>query len=202
MNPTWVVARPARLERATCGFVVRRSIQLSYGRVLNLDCGMRNAEFFSLLFENVSSPTAIHGLPDEALVESGGERGIRTLGPDFVGTHDFQSCPFSLSGISPTRSILSLNQLRPLSDNSDLSAFAEREGCARSLRSLRLPRLWRGRRTLGPDFVGTHDFQSCPFSLSGISPVYLDAMRIAPACGRQAKRLAFVAHGLPSEAST
>jgi len=27
-----------------------------------------------------------------------------------------------------------------------------------------------GRRTLGPDFVGTHDFQSCPFNRSGISP--------------------------------
>ena len=26
------LARPARLERATCGFVVRRSIHLSYGR--------------------------------------------------------------------------------------------------------------------------------------------------------------------------
>jgi hypothetical protein len=44
-------------------------------------------------------------------VVHGGERGIRTLGPDFVGTHDFQSCPFSLSGISPTQSISSLNQL-------------------------------------------------------------------------------------------
>jgi hypothetical protein len=133
-------------------------------------------------------------------VVHGGERGIRTLGPDFVGTHDFQSCPFSLSGISPTQSISSLNQLylipltyrlsprerdvlahfvrsaslrspnprsrfcrntrfpivplqplghlsdsiyliskSTLSNPSDLSAFAEREGCTRSLRSLRLP---------------------------------------------------------------
>ncbi len=34
MYPMWYMARPARLERATCGFVVRRSIQLSYGRDL------------------------------------------------------------------------------------------------------------------------------------------------------------------------
>ena len=27
------MVRPARLERATCGFEVRRSIQLSYGRI-------------------------------------------------------------------------------------------------------------------------------------------------------------------------
>jgi hypothetical protein len=32
MHPTWCMARPARLERAACGFEVRRSIQLSYGR--------------------------------------------------------------------------------------------------------------------------------------------------------------------------
>ena len=30
-----------------------------------------------------------------------------------------------------------------------------------------------------PFLVGTHDFQSCPFGLSGISP-FLYAMRIAP----------------------
>jgi hypothetical protein len=28
----------------------------------------------------------------------GGERGIRTLGPAFGGTHDFQSCPFGQLG--------------------------------------------------------------------------------------------------------
>ena len=32
-NSFILLARPARLERATCGFVVRRSIQLSYGRI-------------------------------------------------------------------------------------------------------------------------------------------------------------------------
>jgi hypothetical protein len=31
----------------------------------------------------------------------GGERGIRTLGTPFGRTHDFQSCSFSLSDISP-----------------------------------------------------------------------------------------------------
>jgi hypothetical protein len=31
----------------------------------------------------------------------GGERGIRTLDPVISGIHDFQSCPFGLSGISP-----------------------------------------------------------------------------------------------------
>jgi hypothetical protein len=34
MHPMWFMARPARLERATCGFVVRRSIHLSYGRFI------------------------------------------------------------------------------------------------------------------------------------------------------------------------
>src|SRR5512136_1972650 len=33
MHLTWCMARPVRLERTTCGFEVRRSIQLSYGRI-------------------------------------------------------------------------------------------------------------------------------------------------------------------------
>ncbi len=33
LNPLILLARPARLERATYGFEVRCSIQLSYGRV-------------------------------------------------------------------------------------------------------------------------------------------------------------------------
>ena len=32
LNLAWFRARPVRLERTTCGFEVRRSIQLSYGR--------------------------------------------------------------------------------------------------------------------------------------------------------------------------
>ena len=84
--------------------------------------------------------------------------------PILFGTHDFQSCPFGLSGISPTLSVSSLNQLQPLSNNSALSAFAEREGCARSLRSLRLPSV---AEPSVPILFGTHDFQSCPFGQLG-----------------------------------
>ena len=35
-------------------------------------------------------------------LKNGGERGIRTLGR-VTPTHDFQSCPFDHSGISPVR---------------------------------------------------------------------------------------------------
>gem|GEM_PF-4053920 len=38
----------------------------------------------------------------------GGERGIRTLGTVISGTHDFQSCPFGLSGISPHATVFVL----------------------------------------------------------------------------------------------
>jgi hypothetical protein len=41
-------------------------------------------------------------------VFSGGERGIRTLGGLIRPSHDFQSCPFSLSGISPVGIFFSL----------------------------------------------------------------------------------------------
>ena len=42
------LARAARLERATCGFVVRRSIQLSYGRSLIISNIYNFLSFFFL----------------------------------------------------------------------------------------------------------------------------------------------------------
>src|SRR4030042_2024140 len=39
-------------------------------------------------------------------VVHGGERGIRTLDPVVSGIHDFQSCPFGLSGISPFQTLV------------------------------------------------------------------------------------------------
>ena len=44
-NSFILLARPARLERATCGFVVRHSIHLSYGR----------AFFYGLPFEALAT---------------------------------------------------------------------------------------------------------------------------------------------------
>ncbi len=58
----------------------------------------------------------------------GGERGIRTLGPDFVGTHDFQSCPFNRSGISP-------HHLQKVTNYTTLSIFDRERGQLRSFRA-------------------------------------------------------------------
>jgi hypothetical protein len=54
----WFVARPARLERATCGFVVRRSIQLSYGRATNF--GLRSAVPKYAKFRAATNPILNH----------------------------------------------------------------------------------------------------------------------------------------------
>ncbi len=43
------LARPARFERATCGFEVRRSIRLSYGRINRGISGSVNEQIQSLL---------------------------------------------------------------------------------------------------------------------------------------------------------
>ena len=41
MAHNYSLARPGRLERPTCGFEVRRSFQLSYGRLLGVSEGTR-----------------------------------------------------------------------------------------------------------------------------------------------------------------
>ena len=46
------------------------------------------------------APCKVRGCHEPSVVR-GGERGIRTLDPVISGIHDFQSCPFGLSGISP-----------------------------------------------------------------------------------------------------
>ena len=46
-NSFILLARPARLERATCGFVVRHSIHLSYGRICYFFFGGEGGERIS-----------------------------------------------------------------------------------------------------------------------------------------------------------
>ena len=54
---TWFVARPVRLERTTCGFEVRRSIQLSYGR-FGVSEGTRTLDHWG--HNPVLYPTELH----------------------------------------------------------------------------------------------------------------------------------------------
>src|SRR5512139_1881790 len=57
MHPTWCMARPVRLERTTCGFEVRRSIQLSYGR-FGVSEGTRTLDHWG--HNPVLYPTELH----------------------------------------------------------------------------------------------------------------------------------------------
>ena len=56
-HPTWCMARPVRLERTTCGFEVRRSIQLSYGRI-GVSDGTRTLDHWG--HNPVLYPTELH----------------------------------------------------------------------------------------------------------------------------------------------
>ena len=57
IHPTWCMARPVRLERTTCGFEVRRSIQLSYGR-FGVSEGTRTLDHWG--HNPVLYPTELH----------------------------------------------------------------------------------------------------------------------------------------------
>ena len=63
-NSLTSLARPARLERATCGFVVRRSIHLSYGRALII----LGAKIYNPHFLHCQSETFLHVLELEEQV--------------------------------------------------------------------------------------------------------------------------------------
>ncbi len=51
------------------------------------------------------APCKVHGC-HEPYVVRGGESGSRTHDPVISGIHDFQSCPFGLSGISPFQKLV------------------------------------------------------------------------------------------------
>ena len=57
MHHTGCMARPVRLERTTCGFEVRRSIQLSYGR-FGVSEGTRTLDHWG--HNPVLYPTELH----------------------------------------------------------------------------------------------------------------------------------------------
>ena len=109
-------------------------------------------------------PVQIRTLP-------GGERGIRTHGT-LAGTPDFESGSFGLSDISPSAKLV---------DRTDGVKRASRT-TPQGARGAKPPRFLskqlrcetqdsgeRGIRTLGT-LAGTHDFQSCTFGHSVISP--------------------------------
>src|SRR5271157_747419 len=52
------LARPVRLERTACGFEVRRSIQLSYGRINGVSEGTRTLDHWG--HNPVLYPTELH----------------------------------------------------------------------------------------------------------------------------------------------
>ena len=64
-------------------------------------------------------------------VVRGGERGIRTLDPVISGIHDFQSCPFGLSGISPSSSRPIVKSLQSVSTLSYRLSPRERDVLSR-----------------------------------------------------------------------
>ena len=85
------MVRPAGFEPATSASAGQRSIHLSYGR------DKREYERPAPRWKRLAPCETAAGTGPGS---NGGERGIRTPGT-FYRTHDFQSCTFSLSVISP-----------------------------------------------------------------------------------------------------
>ena len=105
------MVRPAGFEPATSASAGQRSIHLSYGRdKQEHEKGRRTGRGWR---SGGLTPARSPGSAGPR--SNGGERGIRTPGT-FYRTHDFQSCTFSLSVISPRNRIVAGKEM------------AEREG--------------------------------------------------------------------------